>query len=117
MKRIVRKYFQKLPPKSKSVTRPGRWGNPYKVIEEGDLFFVENKDGLQFPTDGFETKLSAVKLSIVFFRIYLKSKLEAKELDLSYFDGIENIACFCKLGEPCHSEVIIEFVNEYRKNK
>lgn len=41
----------------------------------------------------------------------------SKELDLSEFDGVENVACFCKTHETCHGDVIIDFVNQHRKGE
>ena len=112
MNRIQRKYFKKLPQKSKSVTRPGRWGNPYKVVEENGLFFIK-LDQFKAPIDGYKNKSDANKLAVIFYRIYLTKQLESNNLDLSDFDGIENIACFCKEHETCHGDVIIEKYNEY----
>lgn len=119
MKRIKREYYKKLPPKSKSVTRPGRWGNPYKVSTVGGKSSVLDKDNLLIctPKGGYSTVSQATKMAVKLYRLYLADEVESGRLDLSYFDGVENVACFCHLDAACHGDVIIEMVEDYRNDK
>ncbi len=118
-KRIKRQYYKKLPPKSKSVTRPGKWGNPFLIVLEDDVYFVKDKSGNYWGNnnEGYKTKELAAKKSVQCFKGYLSAKVMKGELSLSAFDNIDNIACFCKLEETCHADIIIDFVSQYRNGQ
>jgi hypothetical protein len=70
-----------MPANAVSVTRPGKWGNPYTVEEYG--------------------REQAIRL----YREWLAGK------DLSELRG-KNLACYCKLDEPCHADVLLELANK-----
>lgn len=40
MNRIQRIWFGKFPPKTKSVTRGSKWGNPFRIIQEDGAYYV-----------------------------------------------------------------------------
>jgi hypothetical protein len=72
-----------------SVTRPGRWGNPFKVTRERPL-----------------------ALAIAQFR----EALEAGTLPYSKTEVMKqlrgkNLACWCKPGAPCHADILLEIAN------
>jgi hypothetical protein len=69
-----------MPPNTASVTRPGKWGNPYTVEEYG--------------------RDQAIRL----YREWLVGK------DLSELHG-KDLACYCRLDEPCHADVLLELAN------
>ena len=67
-----------------------RWGNPYLVGKHGDA-----------------------AACIAQFRAELVSsptKVAEAQRDL----GGKNLACWCKPGEPCHADVLIEIANSVR---
>ena len=72
-----------------SIVRPGRYGNPYKVIN-GDALAAVNL---------FEEALLAGKLK--FNILELQEKLSGK-----------NLACWCKVGTICHGDVLLRYANE-----
>ena len=77
-----------MPPNTIYVGRPSKYGNP-------------------FVCDGNHSK--AVEL----FRKYL---LMAKEENIWYEDYIaplrgHNLACWCKVGESCHADVLLKLAN------
>lgn len=83
----------------KSVCRPGKYGNPFKV---GD-----------FTTDSY-LNCRDVKQAIEAFGRYLEHdpkgravKMDAKK-ELRGF----NLFCFCKEGEPCHGDELLRIANE-----
>lgn len=80
-KRIIFNRYEgkKLPDNTKLVSRPSRWGNPYKVSEYG--------------------RDEALRL----YRIYL----DKKKIDLTPLIG-KDLACTCKLSEPCHADILLE---------
>ena len=77
------------------VTRPGKWGNPFSDSHTFRLY-------LQLALlDGFNPK---IKYNPAFERIrWIADNLEQLR-------G-KDLACFCKVGESCHADVLIEFAN------
>lgn len=93
--RIQRKRTKgfKLPPNTVSVTRPGRWGNPYKI---GD-----DVPGLKdCPMDAQD--------AVFCFQLFIPDfTVEAARKELRG----KNLACFCALDQPCHADVLLELAN------
>ncbi len=74
----------------KAVSRPSKWGNPYKV----------GKDGIKDVSEAvalFEKDIN----DIVLWKQSIKSELKGK-----------NLACWCKLGTPCHADILLKIANE-----
>lgn len=101
------------------VTRPGRWGNPFKVgetIDRNDDRFKVLAD-LQPAIAG----LSAVRILTADIAVdaYFHFILNAPRLWLAAGDELagHDLACWCPLvdehGEkvPCHADVLLEVAN------
>lgn len=73
----------KMPENTVSVTRPGKWGNPFTVANSGNVHPV-----LRFACEA------------------------APLLDLAPLRG-KNLACWCALGQPCHADVLLELANPH----
>jgi len=86
----------RMPTNTVSVARPGRWGNPHYI-------------GL-CPICGAEhTRQEAVAE----FRAYLD---DPAMVDLVRRDlRGENLACYCRLGDECHADVLLEIANRVAK--
>ena len=90
-----RKKGFKLPENCVRVTRPSRFGNPYKIgsprpFERGNIETIEEvlqlfEDQLLFEMQGNPK--------------YLES-LRGKDL-----------ACFCKIENPCHADILLQYAN------
>lgn len=99
MKRIQRKREKgwRMPPNTVSITRPGEWGNGYKVgeLDEGGNVI---------------TRESALFL----YENWLQSALT---IDPNWLDPLrgKDLACFCKEGEACHGDILIAYANADRK--
>lgn len=102
-RRIQRKRTKgwRMPPNTVSVCRPGKFGNPFVV---GKTMLL----GMSWicPKDNE----SAVEM----FRKYIEKQFElypdyTKE-KLHELRG-KNLACWCKEGEPCHGDVLLEMAN------
>jgi len=91
--RIQRKRTKgwRMPENTKSVTRPGFFGNPFKVSNDSENGFAVGlyKEWLKDTPEGRFTVKKAKQL--------LKGK---------------NLACFCQLGKPCHVDVLLKIANE-----
>lgn len=107
--RIQRKRTKgwKMPPNTVCVTRPGPFGNPYRVGEElASVPFVD----ADYPTRRFLTAEQAVQS----FRDLLTGPdFDPTILREKWINPLrgKNLACWCKPGAPCHADVLLEIVN------
>ena len=72
-----------------AIVRPSIWGNPFKISKEMSRSQV---------IINFEKALLAGELKFSLSEV--KSKLKGKDL-----------ACWCKVGEPCHGDVLLRYAN------
>lgn len=79
------------PPNTVLVSRPTKWGNPFKV---GD--------------PGIETNADAVAR---FQEVYWGDAMSGIRQEIRRELRGKNLACWCKLGTPCHADVLIEIAN------
>ena len=80
----------KLPANTVCVSRPGQWGNPFKV---GDV----NAEG--------------VVMDAAMCIAAHEAWLPASGLDLEALRG-KNLACWCALDAPCHRNVLLRMANQ-----
>ena len=83
---LSRKKGWRIPQNTVSVARPGKWGNPFSIAEYGRELAVRN------------------------YRRKLEGMAAIGALDLSELRG-KNLACWCKPGDPCHADVLLEMAN------
>lgn len=90
---LSRKKGWRLPPNTVVVSRPSRWGNPHKV-------------GWCELCNRTHTREEAIQehRSAVFFSRVLTESLFAE------LRG-KNLACWCRLDQPCHADVLLEIAN------
>lgn len=69
------------------VGRPGKWGNPYHKIS------TANQNCVELFTQYIEHRDWLIK--------EVKKELKGK-----------NLSCWCKLGEPCHADILLEIANK-----
>jgi hypothetical protein len=75
----------RMPDNTVWVARPGRWGNPFKVTSKLTAAQAVERFRCEMPA---------------FTREAARQQLAGK-----------NLACFCKLTEPCHADVLLEIAN------
>lgn len=86
------------------VGRPTKWGNPHKV---GVSLAKEPRESkYDYRRMSVMDTVNAYKETILFW-----VKEDPKKYDLSELKG-KNLACWCKEGEPCHADVLLELANE-----
>lgn len=85
----------KMPPNTVYVGRPTKWGNPMPTSESGVSF-----DGIRYEQ---ATPAVAVK--------YYSSLME--QVDKNQFKSLrgKNLACWCRLDQPCHADVLLALAN------
>lgn len=95
--RIQRKRVKgwRLPGNAVSVTRPGKWGNPFKIAD-----YIE-KYGEQ----------AGSTQCLLDYLVWLNKQIESGELDIEELRG-KDLACFCKQGNPCHANILLRRANQ-----
>lgn len=83
----------RMPSNTVKVTRPGKWGNPFKV---GDI--DERTRG----------QIGSTETAVALFQKQLDWNTRS---DISELRG-KNLACWCKIGSPCHADVLLELANK-----
>lgn len=80
-----------------NCARPGRWGNPYVVQFDPHIDYSPQTN--ERAVDMFKSMLKAGKTE-PFALANMRCELRGK-----------NLACWCKLDEPCHCDVLLELAN------
>lgn len=103
--------------------RPGKWGNPFKLM--GDMIYVDARHRrkilspwvLYYQTAGHNTE-DVIRL----FRD-LMIDLNSHEVEEYIYERFrymrdrikdlrgKNLSCWCKLGEKCHADILLELAN------
>ncbi|MBK8772718.1 MAG: DUF4326 domain-containing protein [Rhizobiales bacterium] len=102
----------RMPDNTRSVARPGPFGNPFTVADAREAGYT-----------GSETRLQIFVVRA--FRNWLAGDISgwmgpeadaARERILSGLPELrgKNLACWCKPGEACHADVLLELANETR---
>ena len=101
------------------VTRITKWGNPYKEgtrlgnLSIGVIVAADWIEKAKADPDYLLTREDVVTL----YQIYVKGYIENNPdyFDIEKLRG-KNLACFCKLDEPCHADVLLELANGDNQN-
>lgn len=98
------------------VTRPGNFGNPFRAGMSGhdasEAAAIAGRMRCDIE-DGPYTAGDAVELYrwwITAVPERLNDPLPPTKLLLAELRG-KNLACYCKLGDPCHADVLLELAN------
>lgn len=84
---------------------PGRrWGNPYT------LGWAES----QIARGRNPHNQTPAQYAVNAYRVWLEDQLRAGRLDLEELRG-KDLACWCKPGETCHADLLIELANDTRE--
>lgn len=100
------------------VGRPGKWGNPFVVAQEkGDNGYKYSVRGSANHLLGMHrTKAEAQRQAADLFELHT-GPMGNYEIDgealrqlVSALAG-KDLACWCKLTDPCHADVLLELAN------
>ena len=91
----------RMPADTISVCRPGPWGNMFIISPKANPGARSGCEYICVPTaeDAKEC-----------YREYMKQNPDVIALAIKELNG-KHLACFCKIGEPCHADVLLEFAN------
>ena len=85
-----------MPPNTVKVCRPGKWGNPFRV---GDMWMTTEDCVREYEV--------WLRSGSHYFAGDNPPTLEEIRRELAG----KNLACFCKPGEPCHADVLLDMAN------
>jgi len=92
------------------VSRPSKWGNPFRVqrCEKSGLWLVVNT-GTRELFLSTHSKEVAIQHAVNAHAMHIDDEsVEAIRAELSGRD----LACWCKLGTPCHADTLLELANQ-----
>lgn len=96
-----------MPANTVKVTRPGPYGNPFVIGEDAPFIYS------RFHKGTVENAAQAVKAFRRALLWELNRETPSAERGLDLIVGLrgKNLACWCKPGEPCHADVLLELAN------
>lgn len=101
-----------MPDNTVSVTRPGKWGNPFIVGNQLTDLPDSVSRIIRFTGEEMDANVITPKIAVDAFKIWITFAYAADSLrdSLHELTG-KNLACWCKIGEPCHADVLLELAN------
>jgi len=98
------------PENTVSVARPGRWGNPFTIAAAVESGYATPDTAQAFVVQCFRDWNSANRAE----RWWMgpESDLRRRPFveDIDQLRG-KNLACWCRLDQPCHADVLLEIAN------
>lgn len=113
-----RKAGWRMPQNTVYVGRPTRFGNPFFVsnvirLSDPDMLFAAfGPAGTQIGEAYYDYN-EAAKYAVELFRELLEREMQPA--DKEQLRG-KNLACWCKAGDPCHADVLLEYANQQQHN-
>lgn len=115
-KRIQRKRTEgwRMPENAVSVTRPGKYGNPFKVglwfrrIASDWSVWSRSTDGQRGPFG--DECVESLEQSLELFADYAPKRLTWDRGWLEPLRG-KDLACWCKEGATCHADILLLLAN------
>jgi len=104
----LRKKGYKTPENTVYVGRPTKWGNPFKVIGEKNIWFVVEENDA--PICSFETEKEALDCCVELYREYISHQHNLGIVNVFDLKG-KNLSCWCPPNKPCHVDVLLSFLN------
>jgi hypothetical protein len=90
----------RMPSNAIKIDRSTKWGNPFKVGEN-----------TLHPVSGVSVSVTTKEVAIALFRLYLENG--GAEIALAAGRELRgrNLACWCKDGQACHGDVLLQIAN------
>lgn len=117
---MSRKRGWKKPPGCVVVSRPSKFGNPFTVAgaREAGYGARHNPDGSRASAE--QSDMMLAEWAVTLFRQWLAGRDLAGQHNparrKNLLDALpslrgQDLACWCKIGAPCHADVLIELAN------
>jgi hypothetical protein len=109
--RIQRKRTKgwRMPSNTISVTRPGPWGNPFRVNQKPDRRML-TLWGWRLKPGHWDGACPSSDEAVLRFRACIAFDGASIFLAQRELRG-KNLACFCSFDQPCHADVLLEIAN------
>jgi hypothetical protein len=105
----------KMPANTKSVTRPHKFGNPYKIGMHNVWDIKDRETGKSLKdilvAKNGENKYHTIEDTLLAYREKIKASGAMQRIIKRELVG-KNLACFCPLSSPCHADILLELANE-----
>lgn len=100
----------RMPENTVYVGRGSKWGNPYRVIQDGGFMWVEPEGKtITCSTDREGNRREKTEEAVMLFRDrWVPLHIEVIRTELAG----KNLACWCPLDQPCHADVLLEIANK-----
>jgi hypothetical protein len=102
----------RLPANAISVARPHKWGNPFVVgqtYRPGDLVRIGGTE-VEVAISSEKVTVETALIAVYLFEATIRRNPGLKAAIRQELAG-KGLACFCKLGEPCHRDVLLHIAN------
>jgi len=110
------------------VARPSKWGNPFRVFGKNEYLYSDASHRREilyqyiiFDLDqDIEANRATPAMAVEHYRRWVlgefKDNPNVRPCPFTVEDirrelGGKNLACWCKLGTPCHADVLLEMAN------
>lgn len=115
MKRIQRKRIRgwRMPPNTVYVGRPGKWGNPFKW-QDADADVIPKNIAKECAKESFETWLT--RPGVIMDIEHLEPRRQWILDNIHELAG-KDLACWCRVGECCHADVLLELARQLPQNE
>ncbi|MEM7016063.1 MAG: DUF4326 domain-containing protein [Pseudomonadota bacterium] len=106
--RIQRKRTKgwRMPENTTYVGRPSKWGNKYTVSLNPEGRWIVTNINTDVVISSALTQRDAKQIACNMF----KALIHETRPDLTELKG-KNLACWCKPGDPCHADLLLEYAN------
>ncbi len=97
----------RMPQNTVVVARQSRWGNPYMVWQNGGLWYVAWEYGDE---KAFHWREKAFARAVKLYRNGF-GRCHDFLADVRRELRGKNLACWCRLDEPCHADILLKWAN------
>lgn len=113
---LSRKKGWRKPENTVVVSRPSKWGNPYKV--GGEIVIRSYEDESLFINVSRQTARISPRIAVLLYQHLWLTSWSIGDFPMNRpgpgaIDELrgKNLACWCPLDQPCHADVLLELAN------
>jgi hypothetical protein len=91
-----------MPADAVKIDRSTRWGNPFRIGEQAP-----------HPVTGRPVAVDSAEQAVALFALYLYTR-QGEPLARAARTELKgkSLACWCRLGQPCHGDVLLTVANK-----
>ncbi len=108
-KRIQRRRVKgwRMPENAVYVGRPSAHRNPWRMVNCGCYgWMVQDQVRNWYPS----SERVARRFAVWKFRKWMRGEFAQRRLAVKDLRG-KDLACWCKIGDPCHADILLEIAN------